>query len=129
MLLAAQGTDCFGAFMQSGLPKASLKQIWDLVAGDEPRLKWVPCCAVPCRAVPCCAALSSRHQARLGTMLQKAPPSCATGRARPHGPAALAAVLQPPLPPLLLPPQAAHPAPPRPALLCAAATSLCRRCT
>ena len=34
-----QGTDCFGAFMQSGLPKASLKQIWDLVAGDEPRLK------------------------------------------------------------------------------------------
>ncbi|KAL4435474.1 hypothetical protein ABPG77_006236 [Micractinium sp. CCAP 211/92] len=33
-----QGTDCFGAFMQSGLPKASLKQIWDLVAGNEPRL-------------------------------------------------------------------------------------------
>jgi hypothetical protein len=33
-----QGTDCFGAFMQSGLPKAALKQIWDLVAGDEPRL-------------------------------------------------------------------------------------------
>ena len=34
-----QGTDCFGAFMQSGLPKAALKQIWDLVAGDEARLK------------------------------------------------------------------------------------------
>ncbi|EFN53813.1 hypothetical protein CHLNCDRAFT_58481 [Chlorella variabilis] len=33
-----QGTDCFGAFMQSGLPKAALKQIWDLVAGNEPRL-------------------------------------------------------------------------------------------
>lgn len=36
-----QGTDCFGAFMQSGLPKQALKQIWDLVAGDEPRLKCV----------------------------------------------------------------------------------------
>ncbi len=35
----SQGTDCFGAFMQSGLPKASLKQIWDLVAGDGSRLK------------------------------------------------------------------------------------------
>lgn len=34
-----QGTDCFGAFMQSGLPKAALKHIWDLVAGNEPRLK------------------------------------------------------------------------------------------
>ncbi|KAL4419756.1 hypothetical protein ABPG75_006854 [Micractinium tetrahymenae] len=33
-----QGTDCFGAFMQSGLPKAALKHIWDLVAGNEPRL-------------------------------------------------------------------------------------------
>ncbi|KAL4856966.1 Intersectin-1 [Chlorella vulgaris] len=33
-----QGGDCFGAFMQSGLPKSVLKQIWDLVAGDEPRL-------------------------------------------------------------------------------------------
>jgi hypothetical protein len=31
--------------MQSGLHKAVLKQIWDLVAGDEPRLRWVrrPC--------------------------------------------------------------------------------------
>ncbi len=29
-----QGVDCFGAFMQSGLPKQLLKDIWDLVAGD-----------------------------------------------------------------------------------------------
>ena len=37
--VCSQGMDCFGAFMQSGLPKAALKQIWDLVAGDEARLK------------------------------------------------------------------------------------------
>ncbi|KAK2079755.1 hypothetical protein QBZ16_002150 [Prototheca wickerhamii] len=29
-----QGVDCFGVFMRSGLPKAALKTVWDLVAGE-----------------------------------------------------------------------------------------------
>lgn len=33
-----QGVDCFGAFMQSGLPKEMLKAVWDLVAGDAGQL-------------------------------------------------------------------------------------------
>lgn len=33
-----QGVDCFGAFMQSGLPKEVLKSVWDLVAGDAGQL-------------------------------------------------------------------------------------------
>lgn len=33
-----QGVDCFAAFMQSGLPKATLKQVWDVVAGDDGQL-------------------------------------------------------------------------------------------
>lgn len=33
-----QGVHCFGAFMQSGLPKEVLKAVWDLVAGDEGQL-------------------------------------------------------------------------------------------
>ncbi len=33
-----QGVDCFGAFMQSGLPKEVLKAVWDLVAGDAGHL-------------------------------------------------------------------------------------------
>ena len=33
-----QGVDCFGAFMQSGLPKEVLKAVWDLVAGDAGQL-------------------------------------------------------------------------------------------
>lgn len=32
------GVDCFGAFMQSGLPKEILKTVWDLVAGDAGQL-------------------------------------------------------------------------------------------
>eukprot|EP00891_Asterochloris_glomerata_P006112 jgi/Astpho2/6112/Aster-04057 len=32
------GGDCFGAFMQWGLPKGILKDIWAVVAGDEGRL-------------------------------------------------------------------------------------------
>lgn len=35
---AAQGVDCFGVFMQSGLPKEVLKAVWDLVAGDAGQL-------------------------------------------------------------------------------------------
>lgn len=30
-----QGVDCFAAFMRSGLPKSTLKSIWDVVAGNE----------------------------------------------------------------------------------------------
>ena len=30
-----QGGDCFGAFMQWGLPKGTLKDVWGIVAGDE----------------------------------------------------------------------------------------------
>ncbi|KAL3162274.1 hypothetical protein ABBQ32_009966 [Trebouxia sp. C0010 RCD-2024] len=30
-----QGGDCFGAFMQWGLPKGTLKDVWAAVAGDE----------------------------------------------------------------------------------------------
>ena len=30
-----QGGDCFGAFMQWGLPKGTLKDVWATVAGDE----------------------------------------------------------------------------------------------
>ena len=33
-----QGGECFGYFMQWGLPKEALKGIWELVAGDEGRL-------------------------------------------------------------------------------------------
>lgn len=33
-----QGGDCFSFFMQWGLPKAVLKQVWDVVAGDEGQL-------------------------------------------------------------------------------------------
>lgn len=33
-----QGGECFGYFMQWGLPKAMLKKIWEVVAGDEGRL-------------------------------------------------------------------------------------------
>ena len=33
-----QGGDCFGTFMQSGLPKHILKDIWAVVAGDVGRL-------------------------------------------------------------------------------------------
>ena len=36
--LYLQGGECFGYFMQWGLPKAALKDIWELVAGDEGRL-------------------------------------------------------------------------------------------
>lgn len=38
VLLFWQGGECFGYFMQWGLPKATLKDIWELVAGDEGRL-------------------------------------------------------------------------------------------
>ena len=38
VLLFCQGGECFGYFMQWGLPKATLKDIWELVAGDEGRL-------------------------------------------------------------------------------------------
>lgn len=38
VLLFCQGGECFGYFMQWGLPKAALKDIWELVAGDEGRL-------------------------------------------------------------------------------------------
>ena len=34
----AQGMDCFPAFMQSGLHKGVLKEVWDLVAGDAGQL-------------------------------------------------------------------------------------------
>ncbi len=34
----AQGVDCFGVFMQSGLPKEVLKAVWELVAGDAGHL-------------------------------------------------------------------------------------------
>jgi hypothetical protein len=30
-----QGGDCFGAFMQWGLPKGTLKDVWAAVAGDQ----------------------------------------------------------------------------------------------
>ena len=30
-----QGGDCFGAFMQWGLPRQTLKDVWQVVAGDE----------------------------------------------------------------------------------------------
>ena len=33
-----QGGECFGLFMQSGLPKHVLKDVWAVVAGDEGRL-------------------------------------------------------------------------------------------
>lgn len=33
-----QGVDCFPALMRSGLPKDTLKSIWDVVAGDEAQL-------------------------------------------------------------------------------------------
>ena len=33
--LFLQGGDCFGAFMQWGLPKGTLKDVWAAVAGDE----------------------------------------------------------------------------------------------
>ena len=33
-----QGVDCFPTLMRSGLPKETLKQIWDVVAGDEGHL-------------------------------------------------------------------------------------------
>ena len=33
-----QGVDCFATFMRSGLPKSSLKEIWDLVAGEQGQL-------------------------------------------------------------------------------------------
>jgi hypothetical protein len=36
--VALQGSDCFGFFMQWGLGKAVLKDVWDVVAGDEGRL-------------------------------------------------------------------------------------------
>ena len=36
--LALQGGECFGYFMQWGLPKEALKSIWEVVAGDEGRL-------------------------------------------------------------------------------------------
>ncbi len=36
--MSLQGGECFGYFMQWGLPKAALKDIWELVAGDEGRL-------------------------------------------------------------------------------------------
>lgn len=29
------GVDCFAAFMRSGLPKSTLKSIWDVVAGND----------------------------------------------------------------------------------------------
>jgi hypothetical protein len=34
----AQGVDCFPVFMQSGLHQAALKQVWDVVAGDDGQL-------------------------------------------------------------------------------------------
>ena len=33
-----QGVDCFATFMRSGLSKSSLKDIWDLVAGEQGQL-------------------------------------------------------------------------------------------
>lgn len=36
--MSLQGGECFGYFMQWGLPKATLKDLWELVAGDEGRL-------------------------------------------------------------------------------------------
>ena len=33
--VTVQGGDCFGAFMQWGLPKGTLKDVWATVAGDE----------------------------------------------------------------------------------------------
>ena len=38
MVLRLQGGDCFNAFMQWGLPKATLKDVWQVVAGNEGRL-------------------------------------------------------------------------------------------
>ena len=38
VMLSMQGGECFGYFMQWGLPKAILKDIWEVVAGDEGRL-------------------------------------------------------------------------------------------
>jgi len=35
---AVQGVDCFPTFMRCGLPKGALKDIWDVVAGDEGHL-------------------------------------------------------------------------------------------
>jgi len=37
-VLLPQGGDCAGFFMQWGLPKELLKEIWEIVAGDEGRL-------------------------------------------------------------------------------------------
>lgn len=34
----AQGQDCFGAFMEWGLPKEALREIWALVAGSQGQL-------------------------------------------------------------------------------------------
>jgi hypothetical protein len=36
--LAAQGQDCFGAFMAWGLPKEVLREVWALVAGSQGQL-------------------------------------------------------------------------------------------
>ena len=38
VMVSLQGGECFGYFMQWGLPKATLKDLWELVAGDEGRL-------------------------------------------------------------------------------------------
>ena len=41
-----QGGDCFGEFMRWGLPKAVLKDIWALVAGERGQLsqrEWLAC--------------------------------------------------------------------------------------
>lgn len=35
---ALQGGDCFGYFMQWGLAKGVLKEVWEVVAGNEGRL-------------------------------------------------------------------------------------------
>jgi hypothetical protein len=36
--MSTQGGDCFGTFMQSGLPRQTLKDVWQTVAGDMPHL-------------------------------------------------------------------------------------------
>lgn len=53
-----QGVDCFPAFMQSGLPKAALKEVWDLVAGEAGQLsahQFVQVrCSIKCPCMQAC---------------------------------------------------------------------------
>lgn len=36
--MCTQGGDCFAVFMQWGLPKSTLKDVWQIVAGNEGKL-------------------------------------------------------------------------------------------